>query len=186
MQGKGISNGVATLILVAFCTIVFAVALHFNNKFPVLVFAGENSVATWLSTALLIFSAALCYFMSIISHWRPWLLLAGFFLLLAVDERFMLHERVKEWIIFSNGTNSRLLQEMPVFFGTGIGLGAAFFLWREMRWLNRALIIAGVFCGSMSVLIDVLAAGVIWEEGFKIIGEVFVAAALINNIKPGA
>jgi hypothetical protein len=172
----------AIVILCSFFVVVFSVALSLNPYFPVLVFAGEDSVGTWMSGAILIFIAALCLFISMTRHGYPWILLSLFFLLLALDERFMYHERIKEWIIFSSGTTSRWVYELPVILGAGIGIFAAFLLWQNVSGKSRGLLVAAVIFGLASVVIDVLAAGILWEECFKLFAELLLACALLIRV----
>lgn len=172
----------AIILLCSFFIAVFAIALSLNPYFPMLVFAGEDSVGTWMSGAILVFIAALCLFISMTRHWYPWILLSIFFLVLALDERFMFHERIKEWIIFSSGTTSRWLYELPVILGAGIGMFAAFILWRHVPVKSRGLLVAAVVFGLASVVIDVLAAGILWEECFKLSAELLVACTLLVGI----
>jgi hypothetical protein len=179
-----ISARTAALLLFIFVVMVFAVALYYNRNFSVLVFAGEDSVATWLSGLLLVFSASLCLIMSMTMRWYPWLLFSGFFLILALDERFMFHERVKEWILFSSENPSRLLYELPVMIAAGFGAFVAFLLWRNLPAKNRILIIAAAVFGLASVCIDIMAAGVLWEEFCKLCAEMMLVYALLFSINP--
>lgn len=179
-----ISARTSIIILCSFVVGVFAIALSQNTFFPVLVFAGEDSVGTWMSGALLIFSASMCLFISMSERWYPWIVLSGFFLLLALDEKFMFHERVKEWIIFS-GTTSRWVYELPVILGAGIGMCAALVLWQHTRWKSHVLLVGTVVFGLASVVIDVLAAGILWEECFKLFAELLLASALLIRLSAG-
>jgi hypothetical protein len=174
-----ISSRTACLLLVGFVMGVPGIALLFNSNFPVLVFAGEDSVGTWMSGALLIFSASRCLFIGMNERWYPWLLLASFFLLLALDERFMFHELVKERILFSHNHTSRPVYELPVIIGAGLGVWAALLLWRHTLLPSRILILGAAALGTTSVVIDVLAAGVLWEECCKILAEMLAACALL-------
>jgi hypothetical protein len=174
----------AIAILVMFCATVIGGALVYHRQFPILVFAGEDSVVTWLSGALLIFCAAMCFHISITQQWRSWLLLAAFFMVLALDERFMFHERLKEWILFSSGTKMRWLYELPVIVASVGGLFVTIVLWRETYFKSRMLLVAAAVLGSVSVVIDIFASGVVWEECFKMFGEILLVSALLIRIGP--
>ncbi|HEY0652011.1 MAG TPA: hypothetical protein VGD65_02745 [Chryseosolibacter sp.] len=176
-----VSSGYAIGVLVSLFVLVLVGALSFNSHFPVLVFAGENSVGTWMSGVLLIFCAAICLSISMTKRWYPWLPLTLFFFLLAFDERFMIHERIKEWILFSSVRPSRWLYELPVVIGAVIGGIVALIVWRHTRGGSRLLLLAAVVCGLASVAIDILAAGVLLEECFKLLAELLVASLLLRT-----
>lgn len=176
-----ISARISILLVCGFFVAVFAVAFWWNASYPVLVLGGEDSVGTWMSGALLTFMASLCLFISMHQRWYPWLILAAFFLLLALDERFMFHERIKERIIFSFHTDSlsRWLYELPVIAGACAGVFAAIVLWQHLPVKTRMLLPVVVLLGTTSVIIDVLAAGVLWEECFKLLAELLMVTVLL-------
>jgi hypothetical protein len=137
-----------------------------------------------MSGALLIFMASLCLFISMQQRWYPWLFFAAFFLLLALDEHFMFHERIKERIIFSFHTASlsRWFYELPVFAGACAGVFAAILLWRYLPGKNRMLLPVVVALGTASVAVDVLSAGVLWEECFKLLAELLMVIVLLLRV----
>jgi hypothetical protein len=176
-----ISARIAIVLLCSFFFLVFTVAFWWNPHFPVFVLAGENSVGSWMSDTLLIFIASLCLFNSMHDRSHPWILFAGFFLLLALDERFMFHEQIKEHIIFSSGTTSRWVYELPVIAGACIGSWIAVLLWRHLSSRSRVLLLLATIFGIASVTVDVFAAGIVWEECFKLFAELLMACALLLN-----
>jgi len=171
--------------LVVFFVLVFSVAIALNPHYPMLVIAGESSVGTWLSGVLLIISATVSLITGMRKGWLPWFLVAAFFSVLALDERFMFHERLKEKIIFSyhHGTVvSRWVYELPVIAGACAGAAIAFLLWRYLHGASRVLLLCAAFLGSASVAIDVLGAGVLWEECFKLLAELLIACVLLREV----
>ena len=107
------------------------------------------------------------------------------FLLLALDERFMFHEQLKEQIIFSSYADKlpRWLYEIPVIAGACIGGFMALLLWRNLSLKSRVLLLFAVVMGTASVVIDVLAGGVFWEECLKLVAELLVVCALVMKVE---
>lgn len=175
----------AIILLSVFFVMVLGVAYWYNPHFPVLVIGGEQSVGTWLSGALLVMMASLSLVISMRQRWYPWLLLAVFFLLLALDERFMFHEQLKEQIIFSSYADKlpRWLYEIPVIAGAWVGGFMALVLWRNLSLKSRLLLLFAVVMGTASVIIDVLAGGVFWEECLKLVAELLVVCALVMKVE---
>lgn len=180
-----ISARTAILLLCSFLVLVLAVSFIYNRHYPVTVLAGEDSVGTWMSGVLLIFIAALCLVISMKQRGYPWILFSTFFILLALDERFMFHEQVKEQIIFSfhSITLSRWIYELPVIVGACIGACAALLLWHHLPAKGRILLPIVVILGTLSVIIDVMAKGVFWEECFKLLAELLMACILLLTIE---
>src|SRR5882672_10544044 len=181
------STSKAVGLLCVFFVVVFLVALAFNSNYPVLIMAGESSVATWMSGVLLVVSATASMIISMRRGWLPWLFISAFFFVLALDERFMFHERMKEHIIFNfthNVVRSRLLNELPVMIAARAGAFVTFILWRHLQHgRNRILLFCATVLGTASVTVDVLAAGVLWEECFKLLAELSMACALLGEVE---
>ncbi|SKC73642.1 hypothetical protein [Ohtaekwangia koreensis] len=173
----------ATAFLLAFFVLVFAIAFSFNRYYPVLVIAGESSVGTWMSGVLLTISATISLILGMRHGWRPWFVFAAFFFVLALDERFMFHEHLKEWIIFSSHTNqtSRWVYELPAIAGGLVGAYIAIILWKNLEGVSRIFLLSATILGTASVTIDVFAAGVLWEECFKLLGELSITCALLRK-----
>lgn len=175
----------AVLLLCVFFFLILSIAFFYHRHFPVLVLAGENSVGTWMSGTLLIFMFALSFVLSMKERRHPWLFLSAFFMLLALDERFMFHERMKEWIIFSSHGHapSRWIYEMPAMAGACAGVFVAIILFRYLSGISRILLLCVVPLGLASVLIDILAGGVFPEECFKLLAELLMVCALVVKVK---
>ncbi len=172
----------AILIICIFFIIVFSLSIALNRHFPILVVSGESSVGTWMSGVLLIISATLTLVLGMQKKWSPWLFITAFFILLAVDERFMIHEKLKEWIVFSFKLTREdfLIAEIPVILGAFLGAFIAVILWGEMKNRSRVFLLFAVTLGITSVIIDVLAAGVLWEDGLKILAELSLTCSLLK------
>lgn len=176
------SENKAVLFLCSFFVMVFGVAFTWYRHYPMLVIAGEDSVGTWMSGALLVISGTISMSIAMRQEKSFWFVVAFFFFLLACDERFMFHEQLKEKIIFSSGSGvSRWLAELPVLIGAGGGAIMTYFLWLRFKGKSRILLILAMLFGSASVVIDVLSSGVFWEECFKLLGELIMCCTLLLN-----
>ncbi|HMJ71432.1 MAG TPA: hypothetical protein VK508_21195 [Cyclobacteriaceae bacterium] len=172
-------------ILCLFLVVVFTIAFLNNRYYPAYIIAGESSAGTWASGALLVMSATISLVFGMRRGWFPWSVVAVFFLVLAVDERFMLHEALKTKIIFHYGLDPArqyLLAELPVMGGAVLGMVISFVLWRQFRRTGRTLLVGAILLGIASVTIDVFALGVLWEDSFKVVAELLVTGALLSEI----
>ena len=175
----------AALLLCSFFIVVFVVAFAQNRHYPMLVIAGEDSVGTWMSGVLLIVCATTSISIGIRQSKAVWFLLALFFLILACDERFMFHEQLKEKIVFFFGSTrgvSRWVAELPVLIGAVIGVFVSHFLWQLLTGKSRLLLVLAAVFGTASVIIDVLSSGVLFEECFKLAGELAIACGLLFKL----
>lgn len=175
---------VTTKILCVFFLSYFTVAFFYQRDFPVLGVAGEESPGTWMSGALLVICATICLLMTTQQGWWPWSLLFVFFVVLALDERFMFHEQLKANIIFSYGkSTSPFAYELPVIIGACGGVGISFILWKQSNVMSRALLVSGGMLGLLSVVLDVLNVGVFFEECFKLLAELFIVCVLLRKVE---
>lgn len=179
-----ISARIAILLLFSFFVMVLTTAFLSNPYFPMVVLGREHSAGTWLSGTLLTFMASLCLFLSMKQHWYPWLLFTVFFLILALDERFMFHEQIKERIIFSfhETTLSRMVYELPVIIGACVGGFMAMLLWKHVPSKCRMLLVGAVVLGTVSVVFDVMGGGVFWEDSCKLLAELLMACVLLFKV----
>jgi hypothetical protein len=171
-------------ILCVFFAIVFIISFLNNPYYPANVIAGEASVGTWASGVLLVMSATVSLILGMRRGWFPWSVVAIFFLVLALDERFMLHESVKGRIIFHyqlDPARQHLIAELPVIAGALVGGLISFILWRHLRRTGRMLLVGAIVLGIASMTIDVLALGVLWEDSFKVFAELLVTGALLSE-----
>ena len=175
-----IEGNVAALIILFLFILFFTVVLASQWNFPVLAISGEESPGTWMSGALLLISAGLSLSLSFRKAF-PWIFIFIFFAVLAVDERFMLHEQLKEYIIFSLHTDSRFIYELPVIAGACLGFVIAFMLFRELDGAGKMLLAGAALLGTTSVVIDVFGMGVLIEDSAKLIAELLVVLALVKK-----
>lgn len=169
----------------AFLTVVFAAAFIYNPRYPSQVIAGESSVATWASGMLLVMSATIALVFAVRRGWMPWTIVALFFLLLGLDERFMFHERMKSKIIFRysiDPTQQSIVAELPVLIGTLAGIMIALTLWRRLSGKGKMFLLSAAVLGTVSVVFDVLALGVLPEDSFKVFAELLIVCALLTEV----
>jgi hypothetical protein len=173
---------VAALMLCGFLAVVLAIAFLNHRYSPVSVVAGEDSVGTWASGMLLVVSATI----SLTRGFRlPWPAVALFFLVLALDERFMFHESLKARLIMQyklDPLHPGLVAELPVMVGALVGAIVSLILWRRFQKTGKILIAIAVIFGLSSVVIDVFSFGVFWEDIFKLIAELAVACAFLSEV----
>jgi hypothetical protein len=170
------------LLLVLFI-LFFVIGFAWQPHNPVLILAGESSPGTWLSGVLLIIAAATALIAGMRRGWFPWYIAAIFFFILAADERFMFHERIKEKIIFTTSSlnGSPWLYELPVILGACAGMAAIALLWRYLQPTSRVLLTMAAISGGISVGFDMTASGVVWEECFKLLAELLLVCTLLRE-----
>lgn len=176
----------AVVLLCVLFILFFAVAIVLHPYNPVLILAGESSPGTWMSGVLLIVAATAALITGTRRGWYPWYIAAVFLFVLATDERFMFHEQLKEKIIFSvdGAQTSRWLYEFPVILGALSGIAFTVLLWHYLQLTSRMLLACAAVLGSISVGIDVMHAGVVWEECFKLLAEILLVCALLKEVTP--
>jgi hypothetical protein len=177
---------VAIIIICLLFGGVLIVAFLRNYYYPLLAISGEASAGTWLSGVLLIISATLSLVTGMDRQPWTWFSIAAFFLILALDERFMFHEQLKEQIIFRTYDKDlpQAWYELPVIAGACMGAGVAFLLWQQLSRDGRILLAGAATLGLASVTIDVLATGpILLEDGSKLLAELLVTCALVLNLR---
>lgn len=177
---------IAIAALCVFFVLVFAIPISLNPYYPAIIIAGESSIGTWMSGVLLVIASTVSFIIGMRKKWFPWYPMAAFLMLLALDERFMFHEHLKEHIIFSLKDaykTSRWIYELPVMAGACIGVFVTWQLWRYLKNNSRILLLGATLLGSASVVFDVLAAGVLWEECCKLLAELLLACMLIKEVE---
>jgi hypothetical protein len=176
---------IASVVVGAFFAMVLGISFVFNSHYPVLVISGESSVGTWISGALLVTASVLSMVIGMKKGWLPWILFFLFFIVLALDERFMFHEQLKEQMIFNMKPVSaswHWIYELPVLFGSFMGVLIAMLLWRNLCRRGKILLLCAVFLGSISVAFDIFTAGAFIEDILKLLAELFITIALIGEI----
>jgi hypothetical protein len=176
---------IAIGIVFAFFVVVIGISFIFTPHYTVTVISGESSVGTWMSGIFLVTAAVLTLVFGMQKGWFPWIFFFIFFMVLALDERFMFHEKLKEKIIFnfvSISESWRWIYELPVYIGSFVGAIIAMLLWRFLRRSGKILLLCSIILGSFSVLIDILSAGVFIEDSLKLLAEFCLTSALIGEV----
>lgn len=176
---------VAIGIVCFFFATTFSVGFLNNPHFPANVIAGESSMGTWASGVLLVMCATISLIFAMRRGMFPWMIIALFFLALALDERFMIHEMLKADIIFYYGLNPSkpsLVAELPVIAGALAGFVIALILWYRLSNPGRILLLGAMILGIAAVVIDVFAIGVLWEDSLKVIAELMITIALLREV----
>jgi hypothetical protein len=175
----------ARLVAGTGAALVVAVSFVFNRHYPESVLSGENSTGTWLSVFLL---AGSCTATLIIGMQRTgfcWWVVSAFFFMLALDERFMFHERLKQYIVFSSADPASVpfyLAEAGVLGGIIIGASMACLMWKHTLSKGRLFLVLGVAFGSLSAILDIADHCLFLEDLCKLLGETMVFMYLLGEI----
>ncbi len=156
-----------------------------NRHYPLSVLSGEKSVGTWVSVFLLSASTAFAFVIMMKKGFFPWMPVILFLFTLAIDERFMFHESLKEMIIFSQRPHlspHSLWGELPVILAGIVGGGIVLLIWKNIQRGNRLFILLAMCFGGLSVLLDVTNRLLIVEDLAKICGELFLAICFLREV----
>jgi hypothetical protein len=133
----------------------------------------ELSALTWFSSVQLILIAACCLLLALLcripltdirllrEQRLVWLLLAGVFVLFALDERFQIRERLRETALGSTGATAGLpgvgAGEIPILVVAAVGLFVAYRLYLYFGGdpATRVWLLVGVVLALASTVIDV-------------------------------
>lgn len=168
-------------VLCLFFILTLFAGFFYNRHFPVLAVGSESSMGTWLSGVLLAISAAAALITGMRSAEYRWWIVAVFFFLLGADERFMFHERMKEYIIFTYSASSVWIYELPVLVGALAGALVSWMLWQQLEGMSKVLLAGAVLLGLASVALDVLGKNVLIEESLKLLAELLIACSLVSR-----
>lgn len=131
--------------------------------------APEQTPMTWLQSVVLVLACAACVLLSLLSDLsrepavqrRTWLVLAGGFAALALDERFAVHERIRDGVLAPRGVTVPFLPWVAPgdFLVLGIALcGLALLpsMWRAVAVdpAARRHLVAGVLLALVAVGMD--------------------------------
>jgi hypothetical protein len=177
----------AVLFIILLFFVVLGISFFAHWSYPVKAISGESSAGTWMSCALLIISATITLSIGLQRGWYPWLLISAFFFVLAIDERFMLHEQLKERLIFSlQKENLRAwIFEMPVIAGAIFGMALSLVIWRQLNHSLRGWLAAAIALGVVSVIFDIFRMGVVPEDLFKLFAELIITCTLLAELSYG-
>jgi hypothetical protein len=175
-------TGRGFMLLLTVC--ILGAAFYINRTCPESVICGEESVGTWLSLFLLSSAATVSLCIAMRQRQAMWWLLASFLTVLALDERFMFHEQIKQYIILSSRSPKSvpmLLAELPVLAAGLLGVAAAVITVRRMSHSGRYFIIFAALLGACSIVLDVLNVWLIIEDSCKIAAELLLVLGLIGE-----
>ncbi|WP_124541702.1 hypothetical protein [Piscinibacter terrae] len=155
--------------------------------------AVEEAPTAWLQSSMLWSCASLALLLATVERSRPpgWSLVAVGLAGAALDERFMGHERLKDWILFrfygGNVEAMGRVGDLPILvYGLGGVLVLAWLLrspaaprFAGMRWM-----VAAVLAGFVALGLDLASNDLfvqVFEEGFELLAETLFACALLRH-----
>lgn len=156
-----------------------------------LAFAAEDAPLAWWQAALLVANAtaagALATVHGAVGARRAavtWGLLAVGLVLAALDERFMAHEAVQDWLQVDLGLSRRLAQGVILVYALG-GLVLLHAVWTLgshtlKRWTIAALL-AGTAAIGLDLAFDTIAMQIV-EEGLEALAETLLLAGLFSEL----
>lgn len=156
----------------------------------------EDAPIAWFQSTLIAASAVVSLCHATLDRGRPrtWYVVAAALFMLAIDERFMGHERLKEWIwvqMFDGDVNrAGRWPDVPILF-YAIG-GAATVAWiaRAVRSRFAArLIWSAITVGTVALVMDVTSQSIalqIWEELLELLAEALFFIGLLTALASAA
>jgi hypothetical protein len=156
-----------------------------------LAFGVEDAPIAWLQSSVLAGSAVGCLAHALTrSRGTPgWSMSAVGLVALALDERFMGHERLKEWIWIEvfDGDVQRLWiwGDLPLLVSGAIGLAVAIWIVRQTRdRYATILMVTGVSIAGAALAMDLASRSLwlqVWEKLLELTAEsCFLAAVLVS------
>lgn len=179
------SIGIARVVLTGIVLFIATLGIIIGPDSALGGLSGEQSIGTWLSELLLAISIGIIICISVQRQRWIWGILALFFLVVAVDERFMIHEQMKQWIILSSHSRlgiSSLKKEIAVILGAIIGGGVILCMVVQMSRKNSLFILIAAFWGIVSVVLDIINIWVFYEDASKLLAELFLVLGLLGEI----
>lgn len=171
----------AILLIILLFLVVPGISIYVHFPYLAKAVSGELSAGTWMSGTLLVISASISLCHGLRCGWYPWLIISAFFFILAIDERFMLHEQIKERLIFKWHMESFgiVVYEIPVIAGAFVGIAISFLLWRHLQQSLRVWLVTAIVLGTGSVIFDIFRVGVLVEDLFKLFAELIITCTLL-------
>ncbi|MDR7269055.1 hypothetical protein J2X20_001684 [Pelomonas saccharophila] len=161
-----------------------------------LAFAAEDAPLAWWQAALLVANATAAAALACVHAAmggrqravRWWTLLALGMVFAALDERFMAHEAVQDWLQFDLGWPRRWAQGVILVYALG-GLALLRAVWAEgsatlRRWAIAALA-AGAAAIALDLAFDTIAMQIV-EEGLEALAETLLLAGLFSELGSAA
>jgi hypothetical protein len=161
-----------------------------------LAFAVEDAPLAWWQAALLVANASIAGALACVhagcgdrrAAVRWWTLLALGMLFAALDERFMAHEAVQDWLEYDLGWPRRAAQSVILAYALG-GLVLLHVVWTEgspalRRW-TVATLVTGAAAIALDLAFDTIALQIA-EEGLEALAETLLLAGLISELGSAA
>lgn len=157
-----------------------------------LAFAVEDAPLAWWQAALLMANASAAAALACVHAGvggrpravRGWALLALGMVFAALDERFMAHEAVQDWLEFDLGLPRRWAQCVILVYALG-GVALLRVVWTQgsttlRRWTVAALV-AGVAAIALDLAFDTIPAQIV-EEWLEALAETLLLAGLFSEL----
>lgn len=161
-----------------------------------LAFAAEDAPLAWWQAALLVANASIAGALACVHAAvgdrpravRCWTLLALGMLFAALDERFMAHEAVQDWLEFDLGWPRRWAQGVVLVYALG-GLALLYAAWNEGSAALRRWTVAALLVGGAAIALDLAfntIAMQIAEELLEALAETLLLAGLFSALGSAA
>lgn len=161
-----------------------------------LAFATEDAPLAWWQAALLVANASAAGALACVHAAvggrpravRGWALLALGMVFAALDERFMAHEAVQDWLEFDLGWPHRWAQGVILAYALG-GIALLYTVWTEgsrtlRRWTVAALLAGGAAI-ALDLAFDTIAVQIV-EEWLEALAETLLLAGLFSELGSAA
>lgn len=172
---RSVYSAILYLVLFEISYIIVSLLLHF--PWPERAFIGESSPITWLSSTLLVISATFAMVIHLYGkETYIWWIIATGNLVMAMDETFMWHERIKESILFNifDGDIDAMgfSGELVILLYGLSGVIVFYFLFRKVHIkFLRGILLGVVSSGLCAITLDVSGANPVMEECLEILTE---------------
>lgn len=187
-MGDSMRHPARWVVMLALAVLVAIIALNWPDlEFGL---ALEQSPLAWFQTACLVACAAAAGMMACLSERREaggWPLAALAFFAAALDERFMGHERLQEWLYYSwlqdREGGLQLAHSLTGLYGLA-GLVLLVWLWRHAERTAQRWFLAAILLGLAAVAMDLAFATVraqMLEEVLEYLSETLLLAGLFNE-----
>jgi hypothetical protein len=180
----------AVRLTIAMLTIVFTITIAVVfAEWPFIerAIALEDAPIAWLQSTLIVASAVTCLCRGIMSGRPAWNAIAAALLVLALDERFMGHERLKEWIWLeffdADWSRAGRWPDVPMLFVAAVGAAVVTWITREIpAGYPAGLMWAALAAGAAALAMDVVWQTLemqLWEELLELLAETLFFTSLL-------
>jgi hypothetical protein len=170
-----------TAIIIAIVVTMLATMIWINWPSLDAAVGIEEAPVAWLSSSLLVAGSVTALNAAPTGNRLAWLALCALLLVMAVDERFMGHERLRDWLAVGAWGNTVLL----AYPAAGAPIVRA--LLREIPQTRaRALILAGVVIAAVAIALDIafeIMILQILEELLEVLAETLFLCGLLEALR---